>query len=470
MTAALLDNSDREAPNAFPTGRIPAWKILGLKLKFANEHADQPLHLDSKSLTDKKRPRAETPQETAKASSPERKVKKRPRLNSPEAPTALSIGTDLKALSPSLKRESNGTRKTVSFSSDTKVEDGDSSRSLIADWEAQYDQQTKSSKDSKSTKKKKVVKAKKPKLSSTAKKPHAALEYLTRFSQSKDTWKFNKNKEIWILKHLFSLDAIPSEYNLALNQYLQGLKAGAARSRIQQEAREIVRKDQEQQIGSIISAESEDSSRKREKLKADMEDPERRKAYYEESVRRYKRKLETHLDEVAEEELHWVSPERLAKRRRAEITLWSLGVTPSTEEVTQSSDTTSSSRSMFRQGTYSTENTPQFNNAQKKRKNRTSVVELSSSSEEASGSDSGSSSSDCEDGEHSTAGTRTTGTTSETSSSGSSNSSRSSSADSHTGSESSSDDDSKAEEENKTRKAVVRTPSRRQPSVISVSS
>jgi WKF domain len=472
MTAALIKHNEHQASDPFPTRRIPAWKKLGLKLKFANEHADQLPQLDSKNYTDKKRPRAETSQRGPAEAIAERKVQKRHRLGSPNAPPSKSPGTDLKALSPSLRRESNGSRKTVSFTSDTKVEDGDSSKSLIADWEAQYDQpslQANPPKDSKSPKEK-LVKAKKSKLSFATKKPHAALEYLTRFRQSKETWKFNKNKEIWILKHLFSVEDIPSEYDLALSQYLQGLKASAARSRIQQEAQETIVKDQEQQIDAITATASKDSTTQAGKLDADMEDPERRRAYYEDSIRRYKRKLEAHLDEVAEDELNWVSPERLAKRRRAEITLWALGVTPSNAEEIQSSSTTISEGSASCNGTSTRENRLQSNTTSKKRKNRTSVVELSSSNEDASSSDFGSSESQSEDDDQSAGETGRTGTTSGTSSSGSSIPSDTPIADSSSGSESGSSDESAAETDNDAGKGAVHKPSRRQPSIISISS
>ena len=472
MTAALLTSQEHEVLDATPTRRIPAWKKLGLKLKFANEQVERLPRLDSKIATNKKRARAENSDESSEAITSECKVKKRPRLIPPNPSTVSSTGSDLKVLSPSLKRESSGTRKKVSFTSDTKVDDGDSSKSLIADWEAQYDQPplpASSPTDSKAPKEK-LGKAKKSKSPSATERPHAALAYLTLFCQAKGSWKFNKGKDIWILKHLFSLDDIPPEHDIALSQYIRGLKASAARARIAQQAQDTVEKDQVEPINFITAIAREDSTTKAGALPTDMEDPARRRAYYEDSVRRYKRKLEAHLDDVVEDELNWVSPERLAKRRRAEITLWALGVTPPSAETLQSTDTTDSERSASCNGTSTRGRILQSEITQKKRKNRTCVVELSSSSEETSSSDSDNSGSDSEGGEQSDAQTERTGIASDTSATESRTPSQDPSADSGTGSGIGSSTVSNAEQDSGAKKRLNRVPSRRQPSIISISS
>jgi hypothetical protein len=388
MTAALVDNNGHPASDALPPRRVPAWKKLGLRLKLT-EQTDQPTQLDKNTSTNRKRRRDEDSQNLPEAAGTKHNLRKRMRLDQPNTPPTKSNATNVKVLSPSLRRDSNGIRKTVSFTSDTKVEDGDSSKSLIAGWAAQYDQPSFSANLPKvlerakvKPSKAKVTKSKKPKSRPTTKKPHAALEYLTQFRDSRDTWKFRKNREVWILKHLFSIDDIPSEYDISLSQYLQGLKSPSACSRIRQEAEEVIRKDCEQHLEYTVSG-SKDGESKVEEVLADMEDPERRRAYYEDSIRRYKRKLQQHLDEVAEEELNWVSPERLAKRRRAEILLWAIGVTPSNADATQRSDTISQQETP-RNGSRPVEKGAYVKIAQKKRKNRTSVVELSSSSEDES--------------------------------------------------------------------------------------
>lgn len=388
MTAALLESEKHSASDLISPRRVPAWKKLGLKLKFAYEDTDQPSQLDHNNSANK-RLRGELFQDPSEIECTDHGSKKRPRFDQPPARSTKSNHTNVKPISASLKRDSNCVRKTVSFTSDTKIEDGDSSKTLIADWEAQYDQPSFSADPPKNPEPlmKKVSTSKLSKSRPATKKPPAALEYLTNFRESKARWKFNKSREIWILKHLFSIHNIPPSYDICLSQYLKGMKSSSARSRIRQTAEEIVRKDQEQQLDYVVLADREDSACRTGELPVDMEDPERRRAYYEDSVRRYKRKVEQHLDGVAAEELSWVSPERLAKRRRAEIILWAVRLSPSSTEATQPSDTTISVQSSSSNGSSGTGNGVQTRNVPRKRKNRTSVIELSCSSSEDESSD-----------------------------------------------------------------------------------
>ncbi len=382
MNSALTVSNGTPASGAAPSQSVPAWKRLGLQLKFANEHTDQPTQIDNDMPTNRKHPRDRDSSKAPDTTGSTRVLRKRPRLDPPKPRPTKSSGTHDKLPFPSLKRDSNGIRKTVSFTSDTKVEDGDSSKTLIANWEAQYDHSTSSPSQSEypTPSKKKVSKSKTSKLRPPTKKPHAALEYLTQFCESRTTWKFRKNREVWIVKHLFSIDQVPSSYDASLYQYLQGVKSDTTRSRLQRKAEDIIQKDKEQSIENIDTTDGDNNANEVNKESTEMEDPERRRAYYEDSVRRYKRKLEQHLDEEAEEELTWVSPERLAKRRRAEIVLWATGVTPSSKETTQSSEATASSQTASENRRSAQEDEHPPGNLQKKRKNRTSIVELSSSS------------------------------------------------------------------------------------------
>lgn len=381
MTAALISTNGQSALDAVPPRPIPAWKRLGLKLKFANEYPDQPTQLRGNTSTSNKRRHSKEAETMPQEALSEHDLKKRSQLHLLDAKPTKRHRIDPKALSPSLKKDSNGIRKTVSFTSDTKIEDGDSSKSLILNWEAQYDQPSLANlpEDHRSSQKRDSpsTKSKSP---SSKNKPLAALEYLTQFGHSRETWKFNKKKEVWILRNLFAIKHISSDYDVDLAHYLQGLKSASARLRIRQEAEEIIRKDHQLELEYTVPSESGGGARKVGGLPDEMEDSERRRAYYEDSVRRYKRRLEQHLDEVAEEEVDWVSPDRLAKRRRAEITLWAIGVTPSSAESSQTSDATISEPSASGSDGSAIAVGSRMKTFQKKRKNRTSVVELSSSS------------------------------------------------------------------------------------------
>jgi WKF domain len=420
MTVALVDGDEHSASSAAPPTRVPAWKKLGLKLKFANDKSDQPTQPENHPSSNRKRLRDVDTSKVSPTTEFEYGLRKRPRSDPPKPRPIKAKSPNVEVLSPSLKRESKGVKKTVSFTTDTKVEDGDSSKTLIADWEAQYDQPTAPAKIRKDPEpsKTQVLKSEKSITCASTKKGHAALEYLTQFCESRKTWKFRKNREVWILKHLFSIDQIPAEYDISLCNYLQGIKSASTRSRIRQEAEEIIRQDRKEQLDYTVSLDIDSGGGKVDKVPADMENQEQRRAYYEDSVRRYKRRLEQHVEEAAEEELNWVSPERLAKRRRAEITLWAIDVTSSSTETRESSEATTSVRSSSCNGSSTQGAEMETRNPSKKRKNRTAIIDLSSSSSssEEESSDSGSGS-DCESHSTSnTAGTRTTtGTRSSTS-------------------------------------------------------
>lgn len=385
MTATLGDGSCQSALDEAPSPQVPAWKKLGLRLRFANESTDNHTQLRRRTRTNNKRPHSEDAQSLPERAASEHDLRKRPRLHSPKSQLTKNGLIDNKALPPSPRKDSAGSRKTVSFTSDTKIADGDSSKSLIAQWEAQYDQPSLAKtlpRDLQATKQK-AAKSKKSRHVSTRAKPPEVLEYLTQFLQSRKTWKFNKNKENWIFKHLFSFEDIPSDYDIHLSQYLQGLRSASARSRLQEIANAVIWKDQQQQLEYTPPSES-DGGTKKVRGVDDMEDPERRRAYYEDSIRRYKRRLEQHLDEVAVEELDWISPERLAKRRRAEMTLWAIGVSPLSAESTRSSDSTIFGSTSSHGAGNAVATGSRVIITPKKRKNRTSIVELSGSSSDSS--------------------------------------------------------------------------------------
>lgn len=64
------------------------------------------------------------------------------------------------------------------------------------------------------------------------------LAYLKQFSEDKDSWKFSKQKQNWLLKNI---EHIPSEYELALKQYIDSIQGGA-RSRLESQLQEVVDK------------------------------------------------------------------------------------------------------------------------------------------------------------------------------------------------------------------------------------
>lgn len=91
-------------------------------------------------------------------------------------------------------------------------------------------------KPAKPPKRQKIKKSEKPKPTHEIDQ----LAYLRLYTESRDTWKFSKQKQNWILKHLFD-GAIDDSYNPALVNYVAGLQ-GSARKWAEDEAAGVVSK------------------------------------------------------------------------------------------------------------------------------------------------------------------------------------------------------------------------------------
>jgi 20S proteasome subunit alpha 1 len=285
-------------------------------------------------------------------------------------------------------------KKKVSFTAETKLEDG--GKELITDWEQDsyaYYEQKAAENDAKEAQEKSADSA----LSSgkqfgTSRKSKDALDYLNLYYRSRSSWKFNKNREVWILRHILSSDAIPTSFNNALASYVHGLGSKHARSRLVDQCQEALAKPGPEGL----------SWDKQQSNLGDMEDPARRKAYHDGAVRRFKQSLEAHIDEEqrkADDDdptyQRWLS-----RRKRAEILLWA--VTPSTSSTGSAStpsrevESESQSSTSVRSTRGGQPNGLLFN---RKKKNRTAVCEATSSSEEESGSsDSGGDATELESG------------------------------------------------------------------------
>jgi hypothetical protein len=221
--------------------------------------------------------------------------------------------------------------------------------------------------------------------SDTPRKSKDALEYLNSYCRSRRSWKFNKNREVWILRHILSSDDIPTSFNIALASYVHGLGSKQARLRLLNQCQEALDKE----------VPEEPSRDETGSDSGHMEDPDRRKAYHDDAVKRFKRSLEDHLDHEqrkADEDdpdyQRWLS-----RRKRAELLLWA--VTPST----LGTEGARGSSQEVRSEPHSSTSAKSINGVLpsghiSKKKNRTVVVEISSSSED----ESGSSGDDGEDG------------------------------------------------------------------------
>ena len=339
---------------------IPAWRRLGLKLKIAKEDPDDSIVIKGSSSNGKRRKgmaESDFALEYTHTDRPAKKSKKAV-VNSPST-TVTPPGLAPLLAEVVLSRK----HKSVAFTPDTKVEDGESAKQLFqtwqADWAAQdptFNMSTASSALQVITPKPAVVsnsspkaiiasasmqnekKADKPKKSKEKKvkaqlpqslHPHEppagqpALKYLTTYHTSYTTWKFSKPHQNYLIRHLFSPTHIPLSYDTALLHYLRGLKGTSARSRIRQQALAIRSEDTEWLASTpTVSEEMENETHE--------QCAERRRRDYEAAVTRLKEKLRAREEEREEREWEKLGGRdewewKLKKRRRAEVVLWGVG-------------------------------------------------------------------------------------------------------------------------------------------------
>ncbi|KAK5094016.1 hypothetical protein LTR70_008407 [Exophiala xenobiotica] len=260
------------------TSHVPAWKRLGLKLKNANEQPENVVdsqkdrtlagtkaHDTSSDLFERpaKRQRLDDSPKINASSTPDHARAKSERYSSGRRNGQHSVETDD---TPKSGKQATKRRKSVTFTDDTKVEDGDSR--VTIDFPAGSPGQTpqkarisKAGTDSPDAtgspspaafgadeaapvrKKKKAKTGKKTQGNQRQSKDKSdpALEYLHQHRYHHDSWKFNKNREVWIVNRALNTETIPNTHVLALAGYVRGLPESAgARARLVKECREAL--------------------------------------------------------------------------------------------------------------------------------------------------------------------------------------------------------------------------------------
>ena len=274
--------------NDAPEQHIPAWKKLGLKLKYAQENRDPVTRNHSDTVNEKKRKRASdkdplTPDESVKNTK-----KKKTSVEKVLESTSNALNSD--TLQPSSRGDMTSplnqeppsrtgpARKSVSFTPDTKKTDGDSVKQYQT-WlnsheakDSSFDPSAYSSAvqvttshtissptlqtQSSSSTTKKGRKAKRSRRSNNASQQingqgrpeesfsstshQSTLDYLFTYHTSDSPWKFSKTRQSHLLRHLFSPGFIPSsDYLIALEAYLSGLQGEGAKTRLRKAARKV---------------------------------------------------------------------------------------------------------------------------------------------------------------------------------------------------------------------------------------
>ena len=335
---------------------IPAWKRLGLKLKYADEvfESTGKLNGDGGVITSHKSVKPSSTKEEQQVSDEPPRKKRKASTGSDEIRQArLTNGTDASNGKPS-EIATKKLKKRVSFSADVKA---DSEMPGTAPVEAGSNLE-----GAPATKRKKEKK--KSRAASDAQRPlssglNPALEYLSQYHTARSTWKFNKSREIWILKHALSETDIPKSYDLALARYVHGLKGAGARDRLKTACMDVLKK----QSG------KEDPSNQLNDGHEDLQD-----AHFQARFGNELQELQegAKADEDDGEFQTWIQ-----HQPRSKLLLWSLGHDESKLGLlpTEAKENT---------------RTVQINGAdvpksrQKKKKNRTAVVEYESSSSSSS--------------------------------------------------------------------------------------
>jgi hypothetical protein len=285
---------------------VPAWKKIGLKLKYAKETADDTPTVSATTETngDSHAGAKRSRDEDAEQENPSKRNKTREiRLESP-APRSILSGSQSPTKTPAGK-------KAVSFSAETKAEDGETGQNYFKAWAAGNTQphtppkpsteivvpetpesaekpttdspadnkaKSKASKrekkaeqaaahqdvegmpslqerrESKAAKKaakqeRKAIEAQAPSspaasstTTATATAPPSAyVDFLHQFHHDRPNWKFNKSKENHLLKNVWSMYRVPTQYTEALVAYVAGLQGAGARTRLVEGADEVLR-------------------------------------------------------------------------------------------------------------------------------------------------------------------------------------------------------------------------------------
>jgi hypothetical protein len=378
---------------------IPAWKRLGLKLKSAQQESV---------------PYAAP---VAVATEPKKEKRKR-KIKDQEAPLGkrVKVNNSAKVYEPTTDTTPNQSpitsshkrRKSVTFTPETKTEDGDSIKQLYNGWIAKHPnqgpnfhelrsrsasktpdptqaaeqinfaidevlQEVKAAKKPKKEKKPQTAKSpKSQKVVKLTKQLDPALSYLKLFHESKNTWRFNKIHQINLLKNAFDVEKIPSEYIEYFYTYVVGLK-GRARTQLRDAAIAIKVKAQEK--SAVEPAGNMDSVMPGKELEGHLEEDVTITAPDSASKIGYEERVLQPLSDLT-------IKQRMAKRMRAERILDELAqeaqepgeVNGSSESVKdEEGDRESQKRLKMSDGS--------TQKVRRKRKQRTNAVEDSSSSD-----------------------------------------------------------------------------------------
>ncbi|KAL6866105.1 hypothetical protein ACO1O0_002207 [Amphichorda felina] len=225
-----------------------------------------------------------------------------------------------------------------------------------------------------------------------------ALEYLRQWKTSRESWKFNKNNQSALIRHIFEPNTIPASDVDTFCEYIRDLK-GFVRQRLRETAMEIKMQDVADGAAGFPDG-TMDLDDKQEKYDSILADILRRKR----QQTGQKRKFFSEMQYVSESQDGDVIIHRVIKRMRTELVLEELS--ESGEETEDTTTSTTSSQTITASDNNATTKTngnrpqPKLNDGpgRRRRKLRVNMDDTSSSeSESESDSDDTSSSGSDED-------------------------------------------------------------------------
>ena len=199
----------------------------------------------------------------------------------------------------------------MSFTLDTKTGDGDTATTLTEDQDSNLVAAAKKAEDdsNRASGNTNGTVVNPPKGKSREEAKTAYLDYLSQFHSDKSNWKFNKTKQTDLLKNLFNIYRVPTEYNEALLAYIDGLQGLGAKQRLWSQASQLIA-DLKNSVVSDLPKDAKDT---------DMSTPEARRTAYIDAEEREVKRLQAlaQPDAKAEEEIHETARRRRAQDERA---------------------------------------------------------------------------------------------------------------------------------------------------------
>lgn len=406
-------------PTKKEPSHVPAWKKLGLKLKYAQDDDDgddgrqdsvreEEEEEKEERVKGKRKGKGKKDKETEKekSASKDRSSKKR-KLDEGEDENGDADG---EGDSSEKKKKDKKKRKKVDGSTSISpsvfgVKEGDDYEKMVQVSSADEKQDKGEVKDEKEdgTKKKKKEKRNKKKDSdsnlsttTTTAKIHEApiLSYLSRYHKNRSEWKFQKAKEVHLFKQILSLEHVPAHYNAALLAYLKGLKSEGAKQRLSEAAEAAIKTDIEGKTSTNTNTDNNNAE-------GTTNDESSQTSPYSEAIETFRKWLpdgqeDFDGDNASEKIVDDGMRKRLERRQRAEL-VWFAVNDCKLFEIEKPKGNNAKKALKSAQGGGGVGGQNQSN--KKKRKNRTVFVEISSSSESESesGSDSDSESTSSSD-------------------------------------------------------------------------